>query len=291
MTIPRPPGTLLLRHHMLDIFSYTNYRTFLQDLYAHKKSLNPRLTYGVIAKRAGFKSQGFLTQVFQGKTNLSPRMVLRFAEAFELTGKEKEFFEMLVFHNQSQSGKDKRFYLEKIRNTKGFRVQALQASQSEYYTHWYYSAIRALLETRSFREDQYAEMARMLVPSISPAEAGRTVTLLLRLGLIRLSADGTLELTEHFITGTAADPIIIDGFKIQMLDLAKEALDRMPGNVQNTSTLTLSISRNRYETYLAKIATLRRELLEMADQEEASDSVYQLNFSIFPLTRLPEQGL
>ena len=72
------------------------------------------------------------------------------------------------------------------------------------------------------------------------------------------------------------------------MDLAKYAMDHLPSGTRNFSTLTMSVSGPTYEAMLEELRAFRRRLLEMAQESDNVDRVYQMNFHVFPLTALPQ---
>jgi uncharacterized protein (TIGR02147 family) len=81
------------------------------------------------------------------------------------------------------------------------------------------------------------------------------------------------------------------GFQMAMVDLGKEAYDRFPTNQLDMSSLTLSVSETTFKEMKEEITALRRKLLLKAEQEQAPDRVYQLNYQFFPLTKIDRKGM
>ncbi|MEO5668060.1 MAG: TIGR02147 family protein, partial [Bdellovibrionota bacterium] len=54
-----------------DILRYGEYRAFLADFYAYKKSQRSGFSYRLFAAKAKLKSPNYLQLVMQGKRNLS----------------------------------------------------------------------------------------------------------------------------------------------------------------------------------------------------------------------------
>ena len=49
--------------------------------------------------------------------------------------------------------------------------------------------------------------------------------------------------------------------------------------------LSLGITREAYEEIVQKIAEFRKEIIEIATRESATDEVYRLNVQFFPMTK------
>jgi uncharacterized protein (TIGR02147 family) len=274
---------------MIDPFEYLNYRKLLKDLYGERKKEQPIFSYRYIAQKVGFSSAGFFTNIIQGKRNISPEYIFKFAEVFKLKKGETEYFELLVNFDQAKDHDRKRFYFEKILGHKKSKIKITDAQQYEFYSTWYYTAIRELIFLYPFK-GEYEELAKRVSPPIKPAEAKKAVELLEKIGFIKKNADGIYEQTDTFIsTGYEARSVAITNFLMEMADLAKEAIDRYPRNKRDISSLTFSLSEQGFTTIQERLKDFRRELLEIAREDQSHkrpDRVYHVNTHIFPLSRV-----
>jgi uncharacterized protein (TIGR02147 family) len=171
----------------------------------------------------------------------------------------------------------------------------IDTSRCEYYSKWYFSALRALLSYVKFKDD-YTALAAMVDPVIKPDEARKAIEVLERLGFINKGEDGYYRLTDALIsTGRLTADVSVQAMNVMsfqraMVDLGKEAYDRFPTDFLDMSSLTLSVSEATYREMKEEIAALRRKLLLKAEQEQAPDRVYQLNYQFFPLTNIDGKG-
>jgi uncharacterized protein (TIGR02147 family) len=275
---------------VVNIFEYTDYRIYLKDAYDERRKESSKFSYRFIASKVGFSSPGFFTNVLKGKKDISLKLVLKFAELFKLNRKEKDYFEILVLFNKATSGGEKKEYLDRLLAMRGSHVKKVEAHQWEYFEKWYYTAVREIIALRPFRGD-FRALASMVHPAISVPEARKSIELLVSLGLIRKGLDGTYERTDAVISaGDEISKALIDTFQVQAMDLAKHAVDSLPSGTRNFSTLTLSISGPTYLAMIEELRAFRRRLLEMAQNSEDVDRVYQMNFHVFPLTSLPSRA-
>jgi uncharacterized protein (TIGR02147 family) len=72
-----------------------------------------------------------------------------------------------------------------------------------------------------------------------------------------------------------------------MMRLAGRALVELPPDKRHVTGLTLGISRKAYARICEDIFALQEKILKTAEEDEGSDSVYQLNFQFFPLSKTP----
>jgi uncharacterized protein (TIGR02147 family) len=89
-------------------------------------------------------------------------------------------------------------------------------------------------------------------------------------------------------TGDEVHSTEVAKFQMQMLELARQALDRMPANRRDISTLTLSVSQQGFEKIRAIIQRTRKEILSAAVDDTNEDRVVQLNIQLFPLADMSQ---
>jgi uncharacterized protein (TIGR02147 family) len=273
---------------MKTIFSYTNYREFLKDFYENKKRENPRFSHRHIAAKIGFDS-GYFTKIIQGKRNISKKMISKFAIFLNLKVKESRFFEALVLYNQAKRLSEKRHYLERLLSFRKTDAAVLDKRQYELFDKWYYFAIREILAFYPFKGN-YKELASLTEPPIRPKDAKKAISVLEKADLVRKNAAGIFERVEPvWTTGTDVRSIALVNLHRSMADLGKEAFDRFERDKRSMSTLTLSISEQEYKAIEKEIEAVRQKILTMARSCEKPDRVYQCNFNIFPLSRLPDE--
>lgn len=272
---------------VIRVFDYTDYRKFLRDQFNELKNKTPGFTYRFIAERAGFRSPGFLTQVLQGKSNLTETMARKIAKVIGLSKMEIRFFCHLVGFTQAPSHDQKRRRFQSMAAFGKARPRLVPLDAFELYDHWYYSAIRALLHYYDFKND-YKALAKKISPSITPLEAKKAIKVLEQLGFLFKNEQGRYVLTQkHITTGLETNSVLVNNFLVNTLEVGKDAFYRFPKEKRNFSALTLSVSQKGYAAILEKIAACRREIVEIADKDQDVDRVYQANFQLFPLTELP----
>lgn len=268
----------------VSIYDYYNYRDFLRDLYAERKKENRHFSCRYIAQHAGFRSTGFFTKIIHGKTNVSTETVLGLARAFCLKKHETRYLELLVHYNQARSHASKKEYFEQVLAIRRSKVKDLDESQYALFNKWYYGAIRELLDFTLVKDD-YEALARMLLPAITPAQARSALKTLERIGLIKRTVDGVYERGEAIVsTGQQWSSLAITNFQKTMMQLAMEAVDRVPKEHRDVSTLTLSISSRTLKEIQDKLAACRSEILELAKRDDFAEHVYQVNVQVFPLS-------
>ncbi len=270
---------------MIDIFSYTNYRQFLKDVCEDARKSKPFYSYRYVAQKAGLKSVGFISWVIKGKRNMSASLTHKIGNVLKLSKREAEYFELLVCHNQAKTIEERQHYLDRLLAFRSTRATIVERDRDQYYSRWYYSAIRELVNLTDIRDER--QVALLLRPSISRAEARDALELLERLNMIRKTAEGPYERVDAaLISGPSVDPAIIHGFQIATMRLAEEALHFFPKEERDISTVTLSCNSKDLDRIRERIRQMRDEITEIACASEDADRAFQLNTQFFPLTRI-----
>jgi uncharacterized protein (TIGR02147 family) len=275
---------------MKTIFEYNDYRKFLKDYYDEKKLENSHFSYRYLSQKVGFKSPGHFTLIIQGKANISINLIERFADFVKFNKKERAFFQELVLFNQARKHEDKKRHFERMISYQESTARILDEDQYEFYSEWYYTAIREILNFLQFDGD-YVKLAKMVEPQISPQEARKAVKLLEKLGLIEKIQNESYKLTDRVIsTGYQAQAVAINNHIINSLRLAERALDNFPREQRNLSTVSINVSEEGYKRIVEELRAFRRRMLEIAGADEHANRAYQFNFQFFPLSRPMGEG-
>jgi uncharacterized protein (TIGR02147 family) len=273
---------------MPDLFTYTDYRKFLKDYYEEQKAKDAKFSHRYFTMKVGFSSSGYFSDVLAGKKNLSGAFMLKFAKALKFSKEEEEYFLNLVSFNQGKTLEEKNRYYEKMMTSGKVKVKVdvLEPGKYEYFSKWYYSAVRELLHYLPF-DDDYKALGRALDPPIAAKDARKAIELLQGLGLIEREPSGLWRPTNENLTlGGRFDAMHVANFHHNTLELAIRALDVFPGELKGFSTLTLPLTGDKVRKAKLAIKNLRMYLLALAENGSQADRVYQFNFQLFPVTRI-----
>jgi len=267
------------------LFHYSDFRAFISDYYQHRKKLDPKYSHRFFARKAGIRSSGFFSDVLSGRRNLTTDLIMKFSEALKLKPNEKDYFENLVRFTQAKGLGEKNRYYEKMLSFQNIKAEILGRHQYEFYSKWYYSAIRELINFIRFKDD-FSGLARKLNPAVTPSQARKAVRILEKLGLIKKGADNVYVQTSAIITtGKEFKSINVANFQKATMELAREAIERHPRENRDISTLTVTLSEKGFGAVRSEIESLRKKILSMARAEQGPDRVYQVNFQLFPLSK------
>jgi uncharacterized protein (TIGR02147 family) len=270
----------------IDVFGYLDYRAFLRDYYAERKEHGRGFSFRAFATAADLKSPNYLKLVMDGARNLTPQMAERFAAACGLRDEAAAYFVDLVGFNQARTPTERNAHYARLTSFRGWRkAHKLELSHAIYHSTWYIPAIRELATRADFRADP-EWIARMMVPAISKAEAQRALAVLLELGLL-VEENGAVRQGEALVsTGPETGWVHIGNYHRMMMERAAAAIDLIDRADRDISSLTLCLSEGGLRTIKERIQRFRRELLDLSASEDDALQVVQVNFQLFPLSRV-----
>ncbi|MBN2036710.1 MAG: TIGR02147 family protein [Chitinispirillaceae bacterium] len=273
---------------MQRIEEYLDYRDFLSDFYKEKKAQNLFYSYQVFAAHIGMDTSN-LAKVIMKKRHIAAKLIPIVARYCGMTGRNAEYFELLVHFGKAKTDKQSRVYFEKLLSIKEAPSSTLFEKQYEYYTRWYYSAVRAIIEYFDFRGD-YKLLGKQFNPPINARSAKKAVLLLEELELIKKDDTGRYRLTDKAITtGKQWHSAAIDVFQEETIGLALESLSRHPKNTRDISTITMAFNAEQFEEIKERIREFRASLIKYVIEGTSPDRVYHMNLQLVPLTIIPER--
>lgn len=269
----------------VDIFSFTDYRQYLAEYYRVQKAKHPYFSYRYFARKANISAIGFYRDVLSGRLNLGRSMIRKFSLAMGHTPRQAEYFENMVLFNEAKTIEEKNVYFERmvaVYQSKAFRINS---SQYKLFSKWYFLAIREALSFVRTKGDP-SDLCKVLDPSVRPENVTSALKLLERIGLICKDAEGYYErINPVWVTDDEVRDLTIANFQVQMMDLAKDSLNRHKSEKRDMSTLTMSVDKDTFAAMKKEIQDFRRKLLAMAENTKNPDRVYHLNCHFFPLTK------
>jgi len=271
---------------MISIYNYFDYRQFLRDFYEEKKRENLFFSYRFIGGRVGMDSS-FLIKVLQGNLHISNKKIEKFIEVCNLSEKAAQYFETLVYFCKAKTEKERKIYFEKLFAIDRAKAKKIDVFQYEFFQKWYYSAVWSLLNFYKFNGN-FAELADMLVPSISVNDAKQAIRLCEKLKLIEKGHDGYYEVKDlNLTTGKEWHSLAINQYQQEMIKLAGESLERFHKDERNVSTVTMNIPQEIMAEVDDVISEFRKALVKQVNSYKSSenDRVFQLNVQLFPMTK------
>jgi uncharacterized protein (TIGR02147 family) len=282
---------------MLNIFNYTDFRKYLGDYYKERKKENSSFSYQYIANKAGFRNKGFVYNIINGNKILSKSNIFKISQALNFNVYEAEYFENLVSFNQADNLKERNYFYERLSKIKNrgrgnhvTKAQLVREDQYEFYSYWYYGAIRSLIDMYEFKDD-YKWLTRIIHPSITIKQAKNAVTTLEKLGLIEKQKNGVYKVKNKTLTtGKEVSSLAVSNLYFETMKLAAKALRELPKHKRNITGLLLGISQKTYRNICEEIQKFQTKILQIAEKDEKADTVYQFNFHLFPMSHTEKKA-
>jgi len=261
----------------LDIFSYENFRVFLEDYYNEQKQKYPsKFSFRFFSKQAGFNTSNFLHLVIKGKRNISYDSINKIAKVLQLRGRKYDYFESLVFFNQAENSLEKTKHYEKLVSFKEYQdARLISDTQKLYFSKWYYPVIREMVKLPFFKSDP-KWIASQIQPNIKPHEAREAMDILLKLNLIQRHKTGKwLQSDSQLKTKNQGVSHEVVAYHRKMIHLGFESLNQSSKN-RDISGITMSISPAKYKLIKKKIASFRDEIQSIIKQPLNTDNLNDL---------------
>jgi uncharacterized protein (TIGR02147 family) len=271
------------------VFEYLDYRDMLKDAYEERKAENQLFSYRMMATRLG-TDHSYLFRILQKDVHLPARCTPSALEFLGLSGRAAEYFQMLLAYARTRGKREKQEILEKALALRDVERHQIGEKELAFFGNWWIVAIRCLLEVLEGRANP-EEISRRLQPSVSVADVQASLDLLLELGFVKKAASGRLMVTDaHLTAGGDRKVVALRRFQAQVLDLAKESLERFPTELRDVSTLTLAVDRDAFTDIREMLRECRRQIQKRVEDAAHPDRVLQLSMAFFPVAPAPAEA-
>jgi len=271
------------------ILQYLEYRDFLKDYCDWRRRSDREFSQRTFAKEAGLpaSSSSLLPAVLKGRRQLSQNLRVKFAKALQLPERQARYFDLLVQFNQAKGMAEKNHFFSLLSQFRSSRAQILGKEQFEFYSKWYYSAVRNFfaMETRLRHPEA---IAARLFPEVTSAQVEEAIRLLLDLGLIRKTANGYAVTERHIFSPKDVQAKAARGHMLELTRMSLEVLERVPPTARQYNALMFTTSPKGFAAVKERMRSFVEELREIVDRDTGEDRVYSLTMQLFPNTRLPE---
>jgi uncharacterized protein (TIGR02147 family) len=271
------------------LLQYLDYRAFLNDYCAWRREADPAFSQRVFAKEAGLpgSSSSLLPAVLKGRRNLSQTLRVKFSRALKLPEREASYFDLLVQFNQAKGMTEKNFFFAQLSKFRASRAHVLRENQFEYFSKWYYSAVRNFFSMET-RERNPAAIAARLFPEVTSAQVEDAIRLLLNLELIKKTANGYAVTEKHISTPKDVQARAAREHLLELTRMSMELLDKTPPELRQYNALMFTVSPQGFAAVKERVRSFLEELREILDRDQGEDRVYSLTLQLFPNSRLPE---
>lgn len=268
-----------------DLADFLDYRAYLDAWFSWKKATNKRFSHRLFARLSGQSNPSLLLQIIQGKRNLTERTQESYIGALGLDPDDAQAFRLMVAFDQAPTPEARTEAFEALSASRRFRsARRIEGDSFRYLSRWYVVAARELALCPGFRADPHW-LAATLRPGVSLDQAREALHLLFDLGMLVHNDDGGVEVrdttlaTPHEVYGLAAY-----NYHRAMLTRAMASMDEVDPAERHLGAITVAIPESMIPRFKAELTQLQERLLDLADESDRPDRVYQVALQTFPLS-------
>ncbi len=265
------------------VLNYTNYRLFLRELYAYRKTERATYSFRELSKDFGFTASNFLHLVIAGQRNLSTNAINKIKSNVRWSAQAKKYFQHLVLFNQATKPEERKAHLTELEKILGKKRTLLKPDQYRYFSHWFMPVLKELVALKGF-VSHLNWISKKLKPQVPEDEVREGLRVLENLKMIEKKGGKWVQSQEHLTTPREVNSDMIHHYHQEMLRLSLSALG-MPSAERDVSAMTMSLSEAQYDWLKQRVMDFRDEIQqELQGMTDAPTRVAQLNIQLFPVT-------
>lgn len=252
----------LLKSKIKHYYESENFHVFLNKAFQERKAKNSRFSIRSFARLLEI-DQSLLSKVLKGQRGLSPE-----------TAKKC----LLILNADAESAAA---MVEKT--SKRIKFDRLKDDTFEMISDWEYFTILELLTLKDFEASEKNICARLDIPLLRTREV---LDRLLRLEMIS-KEEGKYALASGNTSWapTTSTTEAKKNLQKQLIEKSLVSLSVDPFDIRDHSSVTLAIKKSELPSFKKTLKEVRKQLTEMFQKPSEHDEVYQLNISLFPLTK------
>jgi uncharacterized protein (TIGR02147 family) len=267
------------------IFEHNNYRSFLKAVLADKIAANPQFSLRSFGLALGI-SHAALSQVFNGKKNISYERALDIAQKLKLEETEQEYLCLLVQIETVRDMEKKIALHEKLNKLRpASRPTDLNMDIFRVISEWYHFPILSMTRLKNFKFTP-KNIAKRL--GISELEAAVAIERLVRVEFLEQKADGTwAECKSYLMIDSETPSSALRKFHRQMLEKSMKSIDdqKAVDKVNGSETFafnpkSIKAARDITEKYFNEMV----DLSEKTQKKDGATDVFHLQVNFFNLT-------
>ncbi len=274
---------------MEPVWSHTDYRRWMRAWLEAERERRPSVVSSRWMALRLSLDPSLLSKILAGERHLSPSRVDPVCDLAGLKGDEAEYFRLLVQYAKAKGHRESQACFQRMAQLRKVSPVPLHGLQSAYWQRWENVAIRELMSTGTV-EDDPGSIGRKLRPPVGARRVRQALSTLEELGLASKDADGIWRRTEPFLRdGPEVDPETLRHFHRQNLLMAAEAIEAVPKELRDLSSLTFTLPPEGYARIVELLRDFRTKVLAtISGMDTSPDRVYQLGFQLVPKA-LPDE--
>lgn len=269
----------------VDVFAFLSVQDLLSHIYNEMKKAMPRYSYRAFSRELGFGESNYLHLICTHKRQLSPRSAQQVVAHLGLHNERRTWFLSLVAHTAARDNAQRTAGFQKAYEARQKTIEnELTRDEMEFFDKWYHPVIREIVGRSEFSPEP-RWIAANVRPKITPEQAKNSLELLLRLGYIEATEEGSFRQTHsHIRVPAGANSLAIHKYHQEMLQLAQRSLSEVDSYERDLSALTVLLSKDQIADVKEILKEARKKIVSLSEQRTAESEVYQMNMQLFPVT-------
>ncbi len=277
------------------IGEYMDFRKYLSVYYDFRREMSKKdirpYNYAVFSAAADIKSPNYLKMIIDGKRNLSPDMIGKFAKALALNKEQSDEFRILVNFGQATDPGDRNFHLKElseVRVAQQLKSGAIDQKTWDKIPNWVSWILYAMIDQKGveFKAEKLRELLR---GKATVSEIDEALQSLIASGEILLDKEtGIVKKAHNLIESPDDVPVaLVRKLQAQLMYLGLESLFQDSAVDREFGSLTLSLTKPEFEALKFQLRKMRKEINKdnsIRRMQNPGDRVYQLNLQLFPVT-------
>ena len=265
-----------------------DYRKYLLALMNHIKGAQTKsYSYIQFTKDLGLGDCNTMFLIIHKGRPLSDKNARKVADHIGLKNEFKKYFLNLVTFQMGKKDEERQKAFQKLSLIKAKSVsKEIDKKSLEFFTQWYHSAIYEILSITDIPQDE-KWISSHLSPTVSPKKVSESLELMVEIGMVLKDPQ-----TKRFVpsdsaitTGREVYGMVFTAYHKQMIGLAEEALSKVPAHERDFNSVTVSIREDKLNELKNLSEEFVKKMLELSENGESNNRVYQINVQAFPLTK------
>jgi uncharacterized protein (TIGR02147 family) len=278
------------------ISDYLDFRKLLSDYYQHRRELSKKdirpYNYAVFSAAANIKSPNYLKLIIEGKRNLSPEMIGKFAKALSYNKEQAEEFKLLVLFGQASDPGERNMHLKALNeNRVNTKLKSGEIDQKtwEKIPSWIAWILYSMVDQKDVKFD--AESLRETLRNKASAdEIQAALNSLMASGeLVKDEATGGMKKARALMESAEDIPVaLVRKLQGELMYLGLESLYQDSATDREFGSATLAMTKAEFEDLRFHLRKIRKETQKNIGVKRLSskgERVYQLNLQLFPITK------
>lgn len=262
--------------------SYLSVHRYLQDLYVHRKALDPDFSYDSWSYELGVKSRSYLRMVVVGKRKLTEKFSEIFCAKMGFEPAETDYFKLVTAYSQLGSHEQRKLLLRKLIELSHADLDRVSVEQHhEFFSSPFLPKLQTLLTFEDI-ETSSKSLASILELPLAQVEAGlkklRDMGLAEPSGLNWRAKNKLLKVPDRFGDSALAN------FHSESLREASAA-QKLPADLRRFRSLLIPLNPAEFAELQAEFEEFVKHTLAKYKADELKGRrLYQMNFNMYPIS-------